>query len=328
LRAVEGLLQDLPGVVNVRFSDAGPSSPTDLGTWERRHGMLLPDDLREFYMVRNGMACRWDVIAHGREVVPLGCMAVNALDELVPVDSTALLDERDEMRPELPAAGQGGPLRAFDLDSTCECGRVLLLLGCAGAPRRAEVWFQDVSCGLTQLAGSFAEYMRLLTVSLGLPRWHYAHTEAGLDPTSRQWFRLLAPHQLAASEHDDDDRAAAATLHAGSGRAPPKRAPPSHSAALALLQRANGMGPQASGPPVVAAGAPREAVALLNAGAGPLVARPASAGARPASTGVARPTGEAAGGRRHRALRTVTRVGSASCKRGVGSHMQEPPPEE
>ena len=315
-------LDGLPGVVNVRSSNAGPSSPAAISAWERKHATLLPDDLKDFYLLWDGLALRWDVIAHRREIVPLGCMAINSLAQLEPVDAAVLLDEREESRPELPKAGPGG-LRPFNLDATCECGRILLLLGCDGMPRRAEVWFQDVSCGLTRLAPSFAEYFRLLAVSLGLPRWPYAHTDAGLDPTARQWFRLLAPHHLAVSE--DNERSATATAASAPSPAasllaaawPPRggatkglglAAPLTHSQALALLQRAGGAAAQTATP--VAAGAPREAVALLHGSrpAAPFGASDAPAGGRP------RPTGEAGGVRRHRTLRAAAKATGLSSK--------------
>ena len=361
--AVLGCLEGLPGVVNVRSeSDVGPSSPGELSAWERQHGTLLPDDLKEFYMLWDGMEVRWDVIAHGREVVPLGCLAINALAQLAPLKASTLLNERDEPRPELPTAAAGG-LKPFDLDVTSECGRLILLLGCAGAPRRAEVWFMDSGCGLTRIAPSFIEYFRLLAVSLGLPRWPYAHTEAGLDPTSRQWFRLLAPHHLAIEE---DERAATSAVGALSltdaaappanvlvAASPPHRSsssssslsaakgsgvggglPPSHRTAMALLQRAGGASVQAAGPPI-AAGAPREAVALLNGGGPVHASRPGSAGgcacSRSSETsssdgshpprGAARPTGG-----RHRTLRAAGKAAGMGSKRA--SLLHEPPADE
>jgi hypothetical protein len=80
-------LDGLPGVVNVRSSNAGPSSPAAISAWERKHATLLPDDLKDFYLLWDGLALRWDVIAHRREIVPLGCMAINSLAQLEPVDA-------------------------------------------------------------------------------------------------------------------------------------------------------------------------------------------------------------------------------------------------
>ena len=149
----------------------------------------------------DGMHLKWDVVAHGREVMQLGCMAINSLRQLVPAGPEVLRNERDELRPELAHRAAATSVRAFHLDATCEMGRVLLLLGTEGPNswKRAQVWFQDGSCALSLLANSFSEYVRLLMLHLGLPGWQYAYTEAGLDPTCRQWLRLMAPDRLAPS---------------------------------------------------------------------------------------------------------------------------------
>jgi len=267
-------------IENFTWAEKGGAPSSEVSAWERKHGQLLPDELRDFYLLWDGVTCRWDVCAHGREVIPLGCMCVNSLSQLTPVDAACLCDERDELRPELPPAATSAGLAAFDLDAHCESGRVLLLLGVVGTPRRAEVWFQDVSCGLTRLAGSFGGYFRLLALSLGLPRWQYAYTEAGLDPDARRWHRLLAPPPLAAGSGGlgglssslggglgvSKRPAADASALDESTRALQGATLPSHAEGLLMLQQLQaGVGARAR---PVAAGAPRSAVALLNSGAG------------------------------------------------------------
>jgi len=36
-----------------------------------------------------------------------------------------------------------------------------------------------------------------MIMHLGLPNWHYAFTQVGLDPQTLQWFRFLSPERLA-----------------------------------------------------------------------------------------------------------------------------------
>ena len=302
--AVVQALEANSSILNVHLSDDAPSSSSDISTWERRHGQLLPDDLREFYQFCGGMTCRWDVIGHGRTAEALGCMRVNSLSQLAPIDPATLLDERDQLQQGLPSAQTSGGLHPFDLDSSCKSGRVILLLGCLGAPRRAEVWFQDGSCGLTRLASSFTEYFRLLAISLGLPRWQYALTETGLDPAARQWFRLFAPHYLLLGGAKGKDAAGGAP--ASHPQIPQLQAPPpspspgvsvlappapsrraggvqgaplSHEDALAILEQQAISGVQGAAQPMVAAGNPRAAIALLNSGA--TAAGSVHAGGRP-----------------------------------------------
>ena len=36
-----------------------------------------------------------------------------------------------------------------------------------------------------------------MIMHLGIPNWHYAFTQVGLDPQTLQWFRFLSPERLA-----------------------------------------------------------------------------------------------------------------------------------
>lgn len=54
-----------------------------------------------------------------------------------------------------------------------------------------------MSCKWFFIANTFTDYFRLMIMHLGLPNWHYAFTEVGLDPQTLQWFRFLSPERLA-----------------------------------------------------------------------------------------------------------------------------------
>ena len=64
-------------------------------------------------------------------------------------------------------------------------------------PAKPQIWFQDLSCKWYFIANTFTDYFRLMIMHLGLPNWHYAFTEVGLDPQTLQWFRFLSPERLA-----------------------------------------------------------------------------------------------------------------------------------
>ena len=176
-------LREHPGTVNTILEEKEGCEESDLQAWEAQHGQYLPEDLKEFYLLTDGLKLRWDVVAHGREVMPLGCIAINSLAQLRPAGAAVLRNERDELRPELTERAAAPGVRAFTLDNTCETGRVLLLLGTEGpnAWKRAQIWFQDGSCALSLLATSFSEDVRLLVLHLGLPGWQYTAPRPDLN---------------------------------------------------------------------------------------------------------------------------------------------------
>ena len=69
---------------------------------------------------------------------------------------------------------------AFDIDSKVKNGRLALIYKEETA--KPQIWFQDHSCQWFFIANTFTDYFRLMIMHLGLPNWHYAFTQVGLDP--------------------------------------------------------------------------------------------------------------------------------------------------
>ena len=42
-----------------------------------------------------------------------------------------------------------------------------------------------------------------MMMHLGVPRWQYAFTRVGLDPSAEQWFRFLCPERLSIDVKDN-----------------------------------------------------------------------------------------------------------------------------
>jgi len=68
---------------------------------------------------------------------------------------------------------------AFDIDAKAKNGRLALIYRHKDKP---QIWFQDLSCQWFFIANSFTDYFRLMIMHLGIPNWHYAFTQVGLDP--------------------------------------------------------------------------------------------------------------------------------------------------
>ena len=155
----------------------------------------------------------------------------------LPLDTWPVDDDGndDELRAgptaaQSPGTDRAAPVRAFCLDAACSAGRVALVYGAVapvgvgsdgrragtgrakrkgynspassssagnGADACPQVWFQDLGCQWSFISATFSDYFRLMMMHLGLPHWHYAFTELGLDPVAKQWFRYLTPERLA-----------------------------------------------------------------------------------------------------------------------------------
>jgi tubulin polyglutamylase complex subunit 2 len=125
-----------PGISRFNFEQRIGASEERILQWERAHAPeKLPDDLKAFVRLTDGLDLRWDLWHHGSHNA-LGQMHVNSLAELKPlpesvirVPEPSMTDGLQESVAVLPAELTARELRAYDLDSSCSCGRVALFLG-------------------------------------------------------------------------------------------------------------------------------------------------------------------------------------------------------
>lgn len=58
------------------------------------------------------------------------------------------------------------------------------------------IWFLDRSFRWHFLAQSFTDYVRLMLVHLGLPKWQYLSTQEGLPSNLKLWYAYFVPSRL------------------------------------------------------------------------------------------------------------------------------------
>jgi len=162
----------------------------------------LPDDYKSFLQISDGLELTWK-IKIGNDVEPLGCLHLNKMREIKQVKSNRFKlckvgveddDESDDDNFLDPSDVKKPEIMAYDIDSLCQDGRVVLLY--KDTFNKPQIWFQDLSCGWFFIANTFTDYFRLMIMHLGLPHWQYAFTDVGLDPVAEKWFRFLSPNRL------------------------------------------------------------------------------------------------------------------------------------
>ena len=184
-----GFLESHKGVTDVELVERQGVSEDQIQQWDRENAPYsLPDDLKAFLQISDGLLLQWKVKLHN-QVHPLGLMNLNRLREIRGIESEEFV---------LRKLGEDNVdtafVRAFDLDRLVQDGRLALVYRSSGSS--PNVYFQDLSCQWFFIANTFTDYFRLMTIHLGLPHWHYAFTEVGLDNASQQWFRFLYPERL------------------------------------------------------------------------------------------------------------------------------------
>lgn len=219
--SVIDFLENHQGVNNVQFFELGGCSEQDIRAWEKQyHPYTLPNDLKSFLSISNGLILRWSIMlvsSDSSRSIPLGNMHLNSLENIVPYDFRMEADilglsarEKDTISRFrktfiLDSSGNGGRVCLVYIDDEKSRGKMQhnpstqvhqnqKLTTKFNTP---QVWFQDLGLEWNFIANSFTEYFRLLIMHLGLPHWQYAFTRVGLDPLSKQWFRFLSPERLA-----------------------------------------------------------------------------------------------------------------------------------
>jgi len=62
---------------------------SSLSGWERKHGVNLPKDLKDYYFSTNGFKLTWS-LEHAGDILKIGEMHITEIKQLVPLDSSTL----------------------------------------------------------------------------------------------------------------------------------------------------------------------------------------------------------------------------------------------
>ncbi|KAL8204168.1 UNVERIFIED_CONTAM: Tubulin polyglutamylase complex subunit 2, partial [Gekko kuhli] len=175
-----------------------------------KNGCVLPEDLKNFYLMMDGFHMTWSIKMDDNPM-PLGSMTINSISKLnrlgaapaysLPSAPTlADLEDTDEEeekgnkdQPEKPHLDSRSLI--FELDPCGGNGKVCLVYKNTEpvvAPD-SEIWFLDRALYWHFLTKTFTAYYRLLITHLGLPQWQYAFTSYGISPQAKQWFNMYKP---------------------------------------------------------------------------------------------------------------------------------------
>ncbi|XP_069324549.1 tubulin polyglutamylase complex subunit 2 isoform X2 [Eulemur rufifrons] len=158
------ILESSPGVTEVTILEKVPAERHMISSWEQKNNCMMPEDLKNFYLMTNGFHMTWSVKLDASEDQP----------EKPHFDSRSVI---------------------FELDSCNGNGKVCLVYK-TGKPALAqdtEIWFLDRALYWHFLTDTFTAYYRLLITHLGLPQWQYAFTSYGISPQAKQWFSMYKP---------------------------------------------------------------------------------------------------------------------------------------
>ncbi|CAM5112639.1 unnamed protein product [Eretmochelys imbricata] len=205
---VTRILETSPGVDEVTFVEKEPAERHSIVSWEQKNSCVLPEDLKNFYLMSDGFHMTWSV-KFDDNPMPLGSMVINSISKLSRLGGSSAYalpnaptladlegdtdEEGNEDQPEKPHFDSRSLI--FELDPCNGNGKVCLVYKHTKpvVTPDTEIWFLDRALYWHFLTDTFTAYYRLLITHLGLPQWQYAFTSYGVSPQAKQWFNMYKP---------------------------------------------------------------------------------------------------------------------------------------
>jgi len=194
--SVINYLEQRAEVDRVHLKDRSSCSSDAFIRWEEKNSCELPEDLKKFYAMSDGLEIRWSVKLGTKNVLPtfLGRMFINSINDLTKVTSTGAkqmaVDELNEFAAADTPKFNSTSWQIFELDPCEGYGRVCLVFN---PYNDSSIWFLDRSLCFHRLSSTFTEYYRLLLLHCGLPFWHYKYTDVGIPPYILHWYYTIVP---------------------------------------------------------------------------------------------------------------------------------------
>uniref|UniRef100_A0A8B9PKR2 Tubulin polyglutamylase complex subunit 2 n=1 Tax=Apteryx owenii TaxID=8824 RepID=A0A8B9PKR2_APTOW len=198
---VTRILETSPGVAEVTFVEKEPAERHTIISWEQKNSCILPEDLKNFYLMTDGFQMTWSVKTDDTPM-PLGSMVINSVSKLCRLGGSSMYtlpnaptladleddtdEEGNEDKPEKPHFDSRSLI--FELDPCNGNGKVCLVYKHTKpvVSPDTEIWFLDRALYWHFLTKTFTAYYRLLITHLGLPQWQYAFTSYGVSPQAKK----------------------------------------------------------------------------------------------------------------------------------------------
>ncbi|XP_075042427.1 tubulin polyglutamylase complex subunit 2 isoform X1 [Mixophyes fleayi] len=203
---ISKIIESSPGVTEMKFEEIPPAERHMIVSWEQKHCCVLPEDLKNFYLMTDGFQMSWSVKLDDNPI-QVGSMLINSISDLIQLRSPstyalpssptlALLDDDsdEEGCPEHPHFDSRNMI--FELDPCNGQGKVCLVYKTSKPGETTPdptIWFLDRALYWHFLTDTFTAYYRLLLCHRGLPQWQYAFTNYGLSPQAKQWMNMYNP---------------------------------------------------------------------------------------------------------------------------------------
>ncbi|KAL4099554.1 hypothetical protein PRIC1_007357 [Phytophthora ramorum] len=180
------------------------ATQVELGLWEQKNSpYLLPDDLKRFYSIANGLSVKWFAPFRDHSTL-VGHFLLNPVKELQRFSIKDLPSQCrpvDQHRLDLRKVNHK-ELTGFFLETSTKYGTVALVY----LDEAPQIWFRDLRGIWSFLAENFTNYYRMMLTHLGIISWQTIFSDTGVDPMRKPWLHLFIPNRMILDERNARDQ--------------------------------------------------------------------------------------------------------------------------
>lgn len=188
-----------PGVCAINFQEAKPANEKLISEWEVSNKLVLPKDVKDFYLTCNGVEFSWFSVVGDIKYLT-GQMKINKVTELVKCACSLVGSESDSESVSviesfstdiLNMGFQTWPVM-FELE-TCPGSLTIVYVFQSHA---SGVYLLDRDLQMHKICNTFKQYIRLSIANLCLRSWQTFYTPSGPSPIIQQYAALYIPERL------------------------------------------------------------------------------------------------------------------------------------
>ncbi|KAK9751823.1 hypothetical protein QE152_g4708 [Popillia japonica] len=159
-----------------------PVAHSEICAWEQKHGILLPEDLRNFYTSSDGFFYQWHCTYEMNRVSVTGKIEIYPLNKLCQI-----VGYKTKVDPGVQLDGVRYKLKLGNN----------MYLNSRFIPT---IWLCTADMKFYYLADNFTMYFRMAVAHLGFPYWQLLYTPNGVPEWTKVLMRLLYPKMLSSNK--------------------------------------------------------------------------------------------------------------------------------
>ncbi|KAK4473635.1 hypothetical protein MN116_002987 [Schistosoma mekongi] len=196
---LKDIIVNKPGVCSVYLDANEPVLEDEIQRWESFNGLLMPNDLKDFYLTTNGIELGW-CNACNEQMSIVGRIKINTLDDFKSIKLNCFdlgeggksNDDFDILIGNFLGSGFNKWPNAYELEKCVNGSTVIFVFD----EDQKGVYLLNIDLSIHKICYTFQQYIRLAVVHLGLQDWQLWYTDDAPTPSSLHLCSLYTPERL------------------------------------------------------------------------------------------------------------------------------------